>query len=210
MAERRLQGQVTQRLFGRTRQAILALLFARPDQSFYQQEITRAAGVRLSAVQRELGNLVAAGLAESTRRGNRVYYQANRASPIFAEVQAIVLKTAGLVDVLREALEPMRDRIGVAFVFGSLASGTATSESDVDVMTVGDIGLRELAPLVRGARQKLGREVNPVAVRPAEWAERCEAGDHFITTVLEEPKVFLYGDQDELERIARGGTAAPT
>jgi len=192
-------GDVALRLFGRTRQAVLGLLYAHPDREFYQQEVTRAAGVNLSAVQRELRNLVQAGVVTRREDGNRVYYQANRASPLFPDLQGIVLKTVGLVDVLRAALEPVRDKIEVAFVFGSLAAGHATAESDVDVMVVGRAGLREVAPLLSAAVGTLGREVNPVTISPEEWAERVRRDDHFIGTVAREPKIFVLGAADELE-----------
>jgi len=192
-------GDVALRLFGRTRQAVLGLLYAHPDREFYQQEVTRAAGVNLSAVQRELRNLVAAGVVTRREDGNRVYYQANRASPLFPDLQGIVLKTVGLVDVLRAALEPVRDKIEVAFVFGSLAAGHATAESDVDVMVVGRAGLREVAPLLSAAVGTLGREVNPVTISPEEWAERVRRDDHFIGTVARAPKILVLGAADELE-----------
>ena len=195
------------RLFGNTRQAVLGLLFGHAEKEFYQQEITHAAGVNLSAVQRELGNLVKAGLVKSERRGNRVYYQANRRSPLFGELQGIVLKTTGLADVLRGALEPLQEKIRLAFVFGSLASGSATSESDVDLMVICELGLRDLAPVLPAVRDKLGREINPVTVKPREWRNRVAHGDHFTETLLREPKVFLIGDEDELDRLGGGGPA---
>ncbi len=201
-------GEVALRLFGRTRHAILGLLYARPDREFYQQEITQAAGVNLSAVQRELQNLVEAGLVTQRQDGRRVYYQANRVSPLFPDLQGIVLKTVGLADVLREALEPVREKIEVAFVFGSLAAGNATAGSDVDLMVIGRVGLREIAPLLSAAADTLGREVNPVTASPAEWADRLHRGDHFINTVAREPKIFVLGATDELERVGGEGSAA--
>lgn len=202
-------GEVAQRLFGRTRHAILGLLYARPEREFYQQEIMQAAGVNLSAVQRELGNLLEAGLVRRRRDGNRVYYQADRESPLFPDLQGIVLKTVGLADVLRAALEPVRERIEVAFVFGSLAAGDAGAESDVDLMVIGRAGLRQIAPLLAEASGTLGREVNPVTLSPQEWAKRRAEGDHFITTVARAPKLFVLGAADELERLGANRPTAP-
>lgn len=201
-------GEVALRLFGRTRHAILGLLYARPDREFYQQEITEAAGVNLSAVQRELQNLVEAGLVTRRRDGGRVYYQANRASPLFPDLQGIVLKTVGLVDVLRKALEPLSDRIDAAFVFGSLAAGNAGAESDVDLMIIGRAGLREVAPPLLAASGDLGREVKPVTLSPQEWFDRLSRDDHFVTTVAREPKLFVLGAADELERVGGEWSAA--
>jgi predicted nucleotidyltransferase len=192
-------GEVAERLFGRTRQAVLGLLYGHPEGEFYQQEVARSAGVSLSAVQRELENLTELGLVTRREDGRRVYYRANRASPLFPEVRGIVLKTVGLVGVLRKALEPVEERIEAAFVFGSLASGDAAAESDVDLMVVGRVGLREVAPLVAGVSGTLGREVNAVTVTPEEWSERLSRNDHFMSTVARGPKLFVVGGADELE-----------
>ena len=44
----------------------------------------------------------------------------------------------GLVGPLEEALAPFRDRIQVAFVYGSIAKGTDTAQSDIDLMVISD------------------------------------------------------------------------
>jgi uncharacterized protein len=198
------------RLFGRTRSAVMGLLFGQPERDFYQQEVAQAAGTRLSAVQRELANLVAAGLVARRKRGNRVYYQADARSPLFTELQGIVANTTGVTAVLRRALEPLRERTAVALVFGSLAGGTARSESDVDVLVVGEVSLRDLAPLLVPVREALGREVNPVVVTPRELREKVEGRDHFLSAVLSGPKLFVIGDANDLGRLAPEGHAAPT
>lgn len=194
-----------QRLFGKTRTAILGLLYAHPDREFYQQQITEAAGVNQSAVQRELQNLEEAGVVARRQDGRRVYYQASERSPLFADLGSIVRKTVGLADVLKAALEPLRDRIRAAFVFGSLAAGNATEESDVDLMVVGQVGLRDVAPVLSATAGTLGREVNPVTVSPDEWAERLARDDHFISSVARGPKLFIVGDADELKRDGTEG-----
>ena len=190
-------------LFGTVRQRVLALLFVHTDQAHYLREITRIVDAGHGAVQRELKQLVDSGLLTRTRRGNQVFYQANQESPVFAELRGLMLKTAGLADVLREALSGLADRIKVAFVYGSIAEGTDRSASDVDLMIIGEVGLRTLGPLLPDVHATLGREVNPVTMSPKELAERATHSDHFITAVLHEPKIFLIGDQNELDRIVQ-------
>ena len=116
-------------------------------------------------------------------------------------VHRLVLKTGGLVDVIGEALKGAR--IKVAFVFGSVADGKATAASDVDLMVVGSLGLRELTSLLAGTAEKLGREINPHILTEVEYQERIERADHFVTNVLSGPKLFVVGSQDDLE--AMGG-----
>src|SRR5262249_7480484 len=112
-------GDRTAELFGLTRRRVLGWLLGHPDEAFYLRQIVRYTGAGQGAVQRELDLLTRAGLLRRTVQGRQVYFKANRESPIFPELHALFLKTAGLADVLREALAPLADRVLVAFVFGS-------------------------------------------------------------------------------------------
>lgn len=195
-------------LFGKVRQQVLGLLFANPDRDFYQQEVVRFAGAHLSGVQRELRRLAEADLITARRRGRQVYYQANRRAPLFPELHGLALKTTGLADVLRQALAPLAGQIQVAFLFGSLAAGEERPDSDVDLMVIGETGLRGLSPRLHEADLQLGRPINPVTVRPQEWADRLAARDHFLTNVNRRPKIFLIGDEHGLETLSRARTLA--
>lgn len=189
-------------LFGKTRSSVLGLLFGKPDRSFYLREIVRAAGGSPGAVQRELTALAGAGLVVRSRRGNQVHYQADRNCPIYSEIKSVVTKTVGLGDALREALEPLADRIRFAFVFGSLAAGTETSASDTDLMVVGDVRFGEVVAALQSAQERLGREINPTVYPPAEFLLRIRAEDPFLTAVLRGPKLFLIGDAHALPQLA--------
>ena len=194
---RRPQG-LASTLFGRTRQAVFGLLFGHPAEAFYAREIARTTGVSVGTVQRELTELVGAGILERTVKGRQVYYQADRRCPIFEELRSIVAKTSGLAGVLQTALGSLRDRIPAAFVFGSLSSSEGSPDSDVDVFVIGEVTLGEVVDALAGTESELGREVNPVVQSPAEFAKRAAAGNHFVTRVLAGPKLFLIGDDDVL------------
>lgn len=191
-------------LFGQARRAVLALLFGRPDESFYLREIARLTGTGVGVLQRELKRLGQASLVVRTVDGRQVYFQANRQSPVFEELRGLMLKTAGVGDVLRTALAVFASegRILVAFVYGSVAAGRAGAESDVDLMVVGSIGLTELLPAVRQAQERIGREINPTVYAPEDLGARVRRGEHFIRRVLEGDKLFLIGTADELEALA--------
>ena len=192
-------------LFGSVRRDVLALLLGRPDERFYLREILRAVGGGSGAVQRELKQLVEAGLVEREARGHQVYFSANRGAAIFRELQAIVEKTAGAVDVLRESLAPLlgRGRIRVALVYGSVASGTKTARSDVDLLIVGDVTLADIVPALRTAEARLGREVNPSVYPVKEFRDKVKRGSAFLKRILAGPKLFVAGDDRELGRLAR-------
>jgi predicted nucleotidyltransferase len=188
-------------LFGRTRRRVLGWLLGHPTEAFYLRQIVRQAGVGQGAVQRELDLLTRAGLLRRTVQGRQVYFRANDESPIFPELQALFLKTAGVGDVLREALRPMAKRVLVAFVFGSAARGELRPNSDIDLLVVGDLPFDSVAHALAEAQRQLGRDVNPTVYSPGEFREKLRAGHHFLTSVLEAPRIFVVGGSDELARL---------
>ena len=190
-------------LLPKTRQGILAAAFVQPERSWYVSELARRLGVPSSSLQRELHDLTAAGILKSHRQGRMVYYQANAESPLFSDLRGLMLKTAGLVDILANGLKPLRPRIRLAFVYGSIASGQERSDSDIDIMLIGDISPAELALPLRHARELLGREINPTVYSLAEFAQKRTAKDHFLTQVLTKPRLLVLGSENELDKSAR-------
>ena len=194
-------------LFGAYRRRVLSLLLLRPDESFYVREIGRLTGVSAGSLHRELKALTQAGLLVRAASGNQVRYQANRDCAIFQELAGIFRKTAGLADVLRELLSPRADDIVFAVVFGSVARGTQKSTSDVDLLVVGSVSFEDVVGASHLARERLGREVNPVVMSKAEFRAKRRARDRFISRVLNEPKLFVMGDADELGESAQDRAA---
>jgi predicted nucleotidyltransferase len=135
------------------------------------------------------------------RDGNRTYYRPNRIHPLYPEIRSLVLKTSGLGDVLRQALAGLQ--VSVSFVFGSVAEGIETPESDVDLMVVGSPTLRQLSKPLAHASSRLGREINAHVLTPAEFARRKQERDHFLESVLARPRVYVIGSDDELEAVGR-------
>ena len=186
-------------LFPAVRQRVLAVLFGSPDRSFYANELIALARSGTGAVQRELASLLAAGLITVRDQGNQKHYQANAASPVFAELRGLVLKTVGLADVLRAALAPLEDQVAAAFVYGSVARQQDTAASDVDVLIVSDaLGYAEVFGALEGAAQTLGRAINPTLYTRAELARRRAQDNAFVTRVLDQPRIWLMGDEEAL------------
>jgi predicted nucleotidyltransferase len=190
---------VADALFGRVRQRVLALLFGRPDRSFYANEIIAWVDAGSGAVQRELARLEVAGLVTVSRVGRQKHYQANKTASIFPELRGIVLKTFGLRDVLLAALSPLEGDIAVAFVFGSTAKGTDTATSDIDLMVVSDrLTYGELFGALEAASEQLARPVNPTIYTSAEFVQRMDEGNPFVREVLGRPRIWLIGEDDAL------------
>jgi predicted nucleotidyltransferase len=189
-------------LFGKTRGRLLAWLYARPDERFYLRQLVALTGVALGAVQRELQLLTRAELVIRQVEGRQVYFQANQAAPIFPELQRLLVKTFGAAAVISGALAPVRESIEVAFLYGSAAKGTMTSQSDIDLLVVGRVSLTDVVVTLAAAQRQLGREVNPSVYPPAEFRKKLRAGHHFLTSVLREPKMYVAGTEHDLDRLA--------
>ena len=195
-------GQLGAALFGKSKRALLALFYVQPERSFYLRQVMRTLGIGQGAVQRELARLVDAGLLVRTQVGSQVHYQANAASPIFAELKSLMLKSSGVADVLREALAGLSERITVAFVYGSMAMGTGKASSDVDIMVIGDVSFGDVVSALQPAQKTIGREVNPSVYSKREYRAKLQAKHHFLTSVIDTPKVFIVGGEHELKRLA--------
>ena len=183
----------------RGRAEIFRLLFGVTPQEVHLRELQRRSGLALRTIQQEVEKLLGMELLVARRDGNRVYYSANKSHPLFRDIRSMVLKTSGLVEVLREALSG--EGADAAFVFGSVARGEEGAEGDVDLMIVADAGLSDVSRWLSGVPEKLGREVNPHVMSAEELRRRRESGDQFVSRVLDAPKLFVVGDEDELARL---------
>jgi len=189
-------------LFGSTRRRILALLYSNADQSFHLRRVVRETSLSPGSVHRELRQLVEVGIVARTQQGRQVYFRADPACPVFSELRGLIVKTAGVADVLGRALAPLSDRIRAAFIYGSFAAGSERSRSDVDLMVVGEATFAEVSDALGPPERALGREVNPVVYPESEFRAKAGQSRQFMRTVLRGPKVFLLGDEHELERMA--------
>jgi predicted nucleotidyltransferase len=186
-------------LFTSTKQRVLAILFGHPNRSFYANEIIDLANSGSGAVQRELATLAASGLLTVTRIGNQKHYQANPDSPIFDELCAITRKTVGLAEPLRQALAPLTSHIKAAFIYGSVAKGTDTAASDIDLMLISDeIDYAQVFATLGNVGTMLGREVNPTILSALEFHQRLKRKEAFLTRVLAQPRTWIIGRENDL------------
>jgi predicted nucleotidyltransferase len=186
-------------LFTRTQQRVLSVLFGNVSRSYYASEIIGRAQIGSGAVQRELARLEASGLITSERIGNQKHYRANERSPVFEPLRELVLRTTGLADVLREALAPLAPKLVAAFVFGSIARREDNASSDVDLFVVSDtVTFADLFGALESATPKLGRVVNPIVHSRLELTTLRRKKNSFIERVMDQPKIWIYGDADVL------------
>jgi predicted nucleotidyltransferase len=190
---------LSETLFGRTRGAVLAVLYGHIGESFYLRQLSRRTGISLGPVQREIRQLVDAGLVARETLGTHTLYSANQASPVFQEMRSLVAKTVGVHDALLEALTPLKRNINVAFVYGSVARSRETGHSDIDLMIVGRVAFGDVVESLADAQKMLNREINPTVFSVREFASKTRG--NFLKTVLSEKKLFLIGDENVLREL---------
>jgi predicted nucleotidyltransferase len=184
-------------LFSSYRRQVLALLLLRSEEDFHVREISRLTGVPAGSLHRELKLLAEAGLLVRKPSGNQVRYRANRDCPVFEELASIFRKTAGLADIVREALAVLGDEVELAFIFGSVAQGKERVTSDVDVFIVGDVSFENVVRTLAGTDERLGRILNPVVMNRQVFSQKLESGDYFLRRVMDEPKIFILGGSND-------------
>lgn len=180
-------------LLSKTRQAVLRELVAAEGEDIHLRELERRTSLDVKGIRRVLGELSEAGIVNVRRSGNRVYYSMNERCPIYPELRRLITKTAGLAGHLREALEMYADKIELAYIYGSYASGETAGESDIDLMVVGEITLRDLSRALTQVVIELSREINPSVYSPQEYEQRLAEQGSFVAQVDAGPKIMLIG-----------------
>lgn len=190
-------------LLGTTRTAVLGALFLHPETALHVRELARITGASPGSLHRELRALADLGLLLREEVGRQVNYRANSASPVFAELAGLLRKTAGVADVVSEALASLTGRIAVAFIYGSVAAGREGPRSDVDVMVLGSHGFAAVAAAVAPVQDILRRDVNVTVMKPSEFSRKLRSGDGFVASVIREPKIWLIGNDDDLTELVQ-------
>jgi predicted nucleotidyltransferase len=194
-------------LFSPYRRKVLAVLFLHPDEKFHVRQLERQTCISAGSLHRELKAMALAGILRRETQGNQVLYQVEPACPIFEELTAIFRKTVGLASVLSAGLTELADRIDVAFVFGSMASGRQHAGSDIDICVLGDIELFDVVKALGSVRDNLRREVNPVVMSTSQFIGQLVAKDRFAERLIDDPKIFLIGSQSELRELVQNRAA---
>ena len=189
-------------LFGKSRQAILDLLFSHSDEAFYLRQITRLTGLNLGSVQRGVERLTRVGIINRVSKGREVFFRANPSCPVFSELKGLIIKTSGAIEAIKRALSPLEEKMELAFIYGSTATGTATADSDIDLFIVGTVTLDEVVLVLSKVEKSLAREINPSIFSEKEFQEKCRRKNHFVRSVMASDLQFLIGSSDELGRLA--------
>ena len=190
-------------LGSKTRINILKLFVFNPKKEYYVREIERLIKTSFDLVRRELIHLETIGLLKSRVSGKQKYYTLNMEHMLFPEFKSMILKTAGIGDIIQGAIKNRND-ILIAFIYGSYAKNAENLESDIDLFVIGDILSTDLQQSVSEVESQTKREINPTVYSPKEFKEKYKAKNHFILSVIKELKIFLKGDEDGLRKLVSG------
>jgi predicted nucleotidyltransferase len=194
----------------RLRAKVLGWLFSHPDERYFVRQLTILVKEDSTNVSRELTRLEKTGILVSTTEGKQKYYQANRNNPIFNELHGLILKTVGMADIIRKALESRSPDIALSFIFGSVAGKTESRFSDIDLLIVGNITFGEIVDLLSPVEETLNRELNPVVYSLPEFNRRLLENHYFISNILSGDKIFIVGDENELQSLVAKGLVKGT
>ena len=192
---------VAEYLLGQARSRVLAALFLHPEKALHVRELARITGASAGSLHRELRGLSDAGLLLRSEVGRQVHYQANAQSPVFRELAGLLRKTVGVADVLRDALSSLGEAVSLAFVYGSVASGTESPRSDIDLMVLGSAGFADVALVLTTAQATLGREVNPTPMSVADFARKVKEGQGFAVDVAAGPRIWVKGEESDIAKL---------
>jgi predicted nucleotidyltransferase len=122
--------------------------------------------------------------------------------PLYLSLRDLYARTVGIVAQLRSVIEK-RKGVRFAFVFGSYARGDDDTRSDIDLLVIGDLEAEPLLEATQQLEAAVGRELNAVVWTEQDLRKRIRERAPFLATVLEEPKIWIVGDEDEFERRTR-------
>lgn len=182
-------------LTSNTRAEVMRILFNGLGEEHYLRDLEKLSHVKVNSLQKEVKHLSSLGLLKARKDGNRIYYSANTEHPLYPDLVSIVEKTVGVLFKLKKSLSD--PKIKCAFIFGSFAKGKEKAGSDIDLIIIGDIGMRGVSKLLSGIQEKIGREINPHVFTEEEFQKRIKDKEHFISSVMKEDIKVITGSVDE-------------
>lgn len=179
---------------------ILLFFVLQPHEKAYLTQIMDATGKALIQVQRTLKRLIETGLIQKSTHYKRTYYQADLKHVAYEEIRNLIIKAKIFSDQLESDLKNIKDKIDYGFIYGSLAKGTNTLKSDIDIFLIGNLTYESASPFLFNLSRELVQEVNAIIFTPQEFSKELKAKNVFISNVIQEQKIWLFGDKSEFEK----------
>lgn len=193
--------------FTKNQTLILEIFFNHPERSYYFRQLGKIIGKEPGVFQRDINNLVESGYLLSQCQANSRFFKLNKSHPLYNEIKSIFFKTLGAEGKLRSELEQV-ENVQLAFIFGSFAKGKEDQYSDIDLMIIGDPSEDKLISKVSKVESLIGREINYNIFSASDFERGVAEGEVFLTEIIKKPKIFIIGNQNDLEKISRKGRSA--
>lgn len=191
------------KLFGsKTRVALLSKLMMNAGRTFYIRELSKELGIPYSMLYKEEKNLANLGIVNEEQKGKVTLVSVNRKLPYLAELKGLVTKTAGLADLLRDALSDFKG-VRYALIYGSFATGEESESSDVDVLIVGDDDEAKLLKAISQIEEKASREVNYILWTDRDFRMRVRGKHHLLTEIGDKPIIMIIGEESEFRKAVK-------
>lgn len=195
-----MKSNILQITKSKTRIAILELFFNDPKQEYYLRQIEKLIGYSVGNIRREMHNLETSGLFTHRMLGKVKLYKVNAAYPLYNEFKSIIRKTISIEGRLKDIIQGHKDII-FAFIYGSFAKGKESSLSDIDIIIIGKISPKKIKSELFEYQSRVGREMNSTVYTDREFLSKIKGKNHFILSIIQQPKIFLKGTENEFRRF---------
>jgi predicted nucleotidyltransferase len=182
---------------------VLLFFLLHPQEETYLARVVRATGKLLIQVQRTVKRLEASGLVKKIKHGNKTFYRANASHAAFKDLKQMLIKTVIFSSKIEKELSLIKEKIVYGFIFGSTARNCDTTDSDIDLFLVGNLNHEHASHFSFSLSIEFGRAVNTVIYTLKDFKKKVKEEHSFITEVIRNPKIWLFGNEEEFEKIYR-------
>ena len=196
----KIQSSLKHLLVSQTRIKLINVLFYNPKEIFYVRQLVRLVDEEINSVRRELDNLKKSGLVSSEQRGNRLYYGADKQSPLFSDLLLIANQNSGLGLKLQNKNETL-GTIKLVFYNYKFMTGEKRNQDDIDLIIVGDVSLREIENYIKQEEEIRGHEINYMVMGKGEFNLRRQKRDQFIVDFFLASPAAIIGNYSEISNL---------
>lgn len=185
---------VLERLFtSNVRVKVLGYFFFNKKES-YLREISKDLGISPSAIKREVENLCSVGLLKN--EGGKIFL--DDSYELAGILKDLFIKTDYVSYPIREVFAKLR--VDFVVLFGSFVKGKYHSESDIDLLIIGEIKQSEVFKKLKNLEKKIEREINPIVW---DLEELKKNKNKSIVREILKKNIFIIGDVNEFQKIVR-------
>lgn len=167
------------------------------NKPYHVRGLVRELGEEINAVRRELLSLKKAGLLDSRKDGNKIMYTINKACPIVWELRSMFFKESDTGKLLYDKFQPI-EGITVAIVTEAFLKNKYPEKTDLDMLFIGEMKVRELSLAVSALEKEMGRVIKFAAMKIEDYEFGKRKRDPILMNALGKDKVIILGKDSDL------------